>query len=458
MRWLLALLLAASCGDDAAERADAAPGTPDARPDPPSGDIREQLEAIPGLTIEDEMTFPSGTRFFELTFEQPADHDAPDGVRFQQHMTLLHRGADQPLIFALNGYYLDPEPYEEELTELLHCNQLAVEHRFFEPSRPEPADWSLLTIEQSAADHHRIAEAFHPLYPQPWISTGASKGGMTAVFHRRFYPDDVTATVPYVAPILHGAPDARFLAFFDTVGDDSCRQALHAVQREILLRRDAMRSRVEERLIADGYTFDIMGLDVAIESSAMELEWLFWQYGDAAWCDEIPTAAATDEDIYDFFDAIATPAWSSDVVILYYQPFYVQTDAELGWPDAPHAHLDDLLQYQDVMPDYLPEGVTPVYDPAPMMDIADWLGTEGSTMLFIYGQNDPWTAGKVDLGSAADSFLYIAPGQNHGASISSLAPDDQTAALATIERWTGVTPSSARAARTLGRRESLRLR
>jgi len=33
------------------------------------------------------------------------------------------------------------------------------------------------------------------------VATGGSKGGMTAVFHRRFFPDDVDGTVPYVAPI-----------------------------------------------------------------------------------------------------------------------------------------------------------------------------------------------------------------------------------------------------------------
>ena len=37
---------------------------------------------------------------------------------------------------------------------------------------------------------------------------------MTAIYHRRFYPDDVDGTVPYVAPISFGAPDLRYPTTF----------------------------------------------------------------------------------------------------------------------------------------------------------------------------------------------------------------------------------------------------
>ena len=41
---------------------------------------------------------------------------------------------------------------------------------------------------------------------------------MTSVYHRRFYPDDVDATVAYVAPISFGAPDDRYIDFLANVG------------------------------------------------------------------------------------------------------------------------------------------------------------------------------------------------------------------------------------------------
>ena len=202
-RWLLlGLLLAAGCGGD----------------DDGAGDILEFLESIPGMTASEEpLEAGSDYRFFRLEYEQPADHDDPEGLTFRQRMTLLHIDADAPIVLHTSGYYAYDQPFAAELTYVLGANQLHVEQRFFEPSRPEPADWSLLTIEQAAADHHRIVEAMAPYYGGAWVSTGASKGGMTSVFHRRFYPDDVTATVAYVAPISHGAPDDSYQPFFDLV-------------------------------------------------------------------------------------------------------------------------------------------------------------------------------------------------------------------------------------------------
>ena len=62
---------------------------------------------------------------------------------------------------------------------------------------------------------------------------------MTAIYHRRFYPDDVDGTVPYVAPMSLGAPDLRYAAFLDTVGPPACRQALRDGAIEMLPNRRA---------------------------------------------------------------------------------------------------------------------------------------------------------------------------------------------------------------------------
>ena len=52
-----------------------------------------------------------------------------------------------------------------------------------------------------------------------------------------------------------------------------------------------------------------------------------------------------------------------------------------------------------------------------MHDVQAWIAASGERIMLIYGQNDPWTAGAVDLGAATDSFKFIAPGGNHGSSI-----------------------------------------
>ena len=429
--WLLpGLLFAVGCGGD------------DDDGEVPA-DILDFLESVPGMTVREEpLDGGSDYRFFRLEYEQPADHDAPDGVTFRQRMTLLHADADAPLVLHTSGYYAYDEPFLAELTYLVGGNQLHVEQRFFEPSRPEPADWSLLTIAQAAADHHRISEAMAPYYVGPWLATGASKGGMTSVYHRRFYPEDVTATVAYVAPISHGAPDDSYQPFFDQVGSEECRAALADYQREMLSRREAMVDRMAAFGADNGITFErLAGVEGALEDSVIEFPWGFWQYADQANCADVPPTSATDDQLFAFHAELGDLAFYGDQEIEEYVPYFYQSETELGYPSLPTANIDDLLETQDLERDYLPAGVTASYDPGAMDDIDAWVQSEGDRLLFVYGESDPWTAGAFDLGDATDSFLYVAPGLNHSASIADLTADDQAGALDALERWTGVAPA-----------------
>src|SRR5688572_25439533 len=105
---ILGLLGLIACGSDTTPQQPDGPGTtdPDAAidgapeidaPDGPLGDIREELEAIPGLTVEERATDHDGYRFFVMTYDQPMDHDDPSGTRFAQRMTLLHRDYTAPV-------------------------------------------------------------------------------------------------------------------------------------------------------------------------------------------------------------------------------------------------------------------------------------------------------------------------------------------------------------------------
>src|SRR5690606_2644245 len=90
------------------------------------------------------------------------------------------------------------------------------------------------------------------IYRGKWLTTGASKGGMTSLFHRRFFPNDVDATVAYVAPIDYPedavqSPTNRYIMFLENVGSDpACRQKLKDFQNTVLARREAMKTRMRE--------------------------------------------------------------------------------------------------------------------------------------------------------------------------------------------------------------------
>ncbi|MGW4801851.1 S28 family serine protease, partial [Nonomuraea sp. NPDC004297] len=311
-------------------------------------DLLDRLKAIPGLTVLSE-TQPSGYRFFVLSYTQPADHRNPAKGVFQQRLTLLHRSQEAPVVLATGGYGLpvSPAASRTEPTRLLDGNQVSVEHRFFRSSRPSPADWDDLTIWQEATDEHRIVQALRTVYQGRWIQTGASKGGMTSVYHRRFYPDDVDGVVAYVAPNDPVNPaDHAYDRFFDRVGTASCRAALEDAQREALRRRERMVALLEADAARDGYTFaaTLGSADRSFEMTVLDTAWAFWQYLGVARCPSVPPVTATDEELYAWIDDVASFGFYTDQGLDYYTPYYYQAATQLGWPDLAFRHLRGLTR------------------------------------------------------------------------------------------------------------------
>ncbi|XVU29519.1 S28 family serine protease [Actinoplanes sp. CA-054009] len=413
--------------------------------------LLDQLTAIPGLTVVSQ-TQGTGYRFFVLTYRQPADHRHPKQGSYEQRLTLLHRSTDSPVVLSTSGYGLaaTPRPSQTEPTALLNANQVSVEHRFFTPSRPAPADWSDLTIWQEASDEHRIVNAFKAVYDTKWIQTGGSKGGMTSVYHRRFYPNDVDGVVAYVAPndVINPA-DTAYDKFFDTVGTPACRTALDEVQAEALRRRDSLVARLQADATENGWTFarTIGTADRSFEMTVLDSVWAFWQYSSESDCATVPTAAtATDEQLYDWIDGVAGWSFYTDQALEYYWPYYYQAATQLGWPSLRFEHLRGLRDYPGLYTanSSLPKELRRPHNPLPMIGVDLWVRTSAQRMLFIYGENDPWGAERFTP-SRRDSALYVAPGANHGANIARLKPEDAAAATAMLRRWAGVPATAATA-------------
>ncbi len=419
-------------------------------------DIAEQLEAIPGMTVVEEKAAPAPYRYFVLNYTQPNDHLKPFRGSFQQRLTILHRGTDRPTVLQTSGYNVGTNPTRSEPTRLVDGNQVSTEQRFFKPSRPEPADWSReLTIWQAASDHHRIVAALDGLYGGKWLSTGASKGGMTSVYHRRFFPDDVDGTVAYVAPNdVVNREDSRYTRFFEQVGTPECRAALTALEREALgPRRGELLARFQAAATAQGWTFanTLQTIDRALEMVVLDTAWAFWQYSGVASCPDIPAATATTDEIYTFLDDTVSFGFYTDQGLDPYVAYYFQAGTQLGYPVPSFARLDGLTRYRGL---YQPRALVPRelkmrFEPQRMRDIDHWVRTRGSELLFVYGQNDPWGAEAFELGHRTrDSYWYEAAGANHGANISRLTPAEQAEATAALQRWAGVTPARvARAAK-----------
>ena len=402
-------------------------------------DLKDRLTAIPVLRVISDAT-AGAYRSFVLGYQQPVDHLRPWRGTFEQRISLLHRGEARPLVLHTTGYDLPGVARAAEPTKLVDGNQISVEQRFFVPSRPQPTDWRDLNIWQAASDHHRIVRAFQRIYRAKWLSTGASKGGMTSIYHRRFFPRDVDGTIAYVTP--NDVVDSRdsYGEFIERVGDDDgCNRRLEDVQRQILRNRDEFVA----RMLARGYVYDrVFGSpQKALEILVLDMPFTFWQYGAQADCALVPGAGATVDQLVAFIDKTVGFDFYNDRGIAPYTPYYYQAGTQLGSPLADESHVAGLLRYpgSSVPRSMVSADIEMRFQPGVMRDIDNWVRSGGSQLLFVYGENDPWSAEPFRLGHGTrDSFCYTVPGGNHGSDIAKLPAPQREAAAKTVRRWAGV--------------------
>jgi hypothetical protein len=406
-----------------------------------SDQLLEKLRSIPGVSAREmgSVDGPEEEKFtyYILHFTQPIDHDDPSKGSFQQQVSLLHRNeqAPTPMIVSTSGYSDDWGDTPGELTTMLDANQVSIEHRFYHDSKPDPVDWSYLTIKQMAKDEHDIIVALQSIYGGAFVSTGGSKGGMTAVFHRSFYPHDVAGTVAYVAPISFNAPDSRYAQELDRIGTPECRAALRALATEMLARTPqllAIAGREHE-------TYTRVAIGPALEAAVAGLEWGFWQMKSETDCTTLPTTTDSDEVLFKFLHDTSPVTAYGDTNVKYYEAYTYQMYSQLGYPEATCAYLSPDLTYKAA--DYrgqLPEGAQPLYSRQWMVDIDQNVGNNIDQLVFIYGGWDPWIGGAFSTGRYGKK--YVVDHGNHRVKINDLAQDKRDAALANVAAWTGVTP------------------
>ncbi|WP_370290121.1 S28 family serine protease [Nocardioides sp.] len=457
----LAGALAGSLGAPALS-APSGPAVRHAAPQAPASDtdIAAQVAALPGVTSVTEATAPAGYRFFRLTFRQPVDHRHPSRGTFEQRLTLLHKDVARPMVMYTSGYYVSQNPSRSEPTQIVDGNQLSMEYRFFAPSIPERPDWPRqLTIRQAAADQHAIIRAFQRLYRAHWLTTGGSKGGMTATYHRRFYPGDVDGTIPYVAPNdVDNDHDAynRFLARVGT--DPACRAALTAVQRRILGRDRAwFLARTEQEAAATGDTATILGsIDRGMETAVVDLYFTFWQYSPQSACADVPGPGASNEQVWDWTQGVVPLTGYLDLGLRDSRAYYYQAAYQLGWYEAYERPLRGVLRHPGGWggANFVDASLRPIrFDRRAMPDIDRWVRTRSTQMLYVYGGNDPWSAEAFDCGRRAERrecSVHVVAGGTHGARIAQLPEAERSAVIARIQRWAGLGSTDAAVRATAG--------
>ena len=401
--------------------------------------LEQKINAISAIKEIRPLETSEFSEKYVTYFTQPLDHRHPEKGSFRQRVIVSHIGFDRPTVIVTEGYgaaYALRSQYREELSKLLNANMIFVEYRYFLESTPEPKDWQYLTAENSADDLHAITTAFKNIYPGKWIATGISKGGQTTLLYRTFYPDDVDISVPYVAPLCYGVEDGRHEPFLHKVSTPENRKIIEDFQLEALKRKATLLPRFEKYCTEKNYSFRAP-IEEIYDYSVLEYSFALWQWGTPI--SSIPATTASDDEIFSHLLAISEPGYfTADSPNA---SFFVQAARELGYygydvqPFKQYLSIQSSEGYLHRL--MLPEELKDMpFDKALSKKITKFLKKQDPKMIFIYGQNDPWTAAGVTwLKNKKNIHVFIQPNGSHLARINTLPEKEKKEVMELIKQW-----------------------
>ena len=401
--------------------------------------LEQKISAISAIKEIRPLETSEFSEKYVTYFTQPLDHRHPEKGSFRQRVIVSHAGFDRPTVIVTAGYgaaYALRPQYREELSKLLNANMIFVEYRYFLESTPEPKDWQYLTAENSADDLHAITTAFKSIYPGKWIATGISKGGQTTLLYRTFYPDDVVISVPYVAPLCYGVEDGRHEPFLHKVSTPENRKKIEDFQLEALKRKATLLPRFEKYCTEKNYSFRAP-IEEIYDYSVLEYSFALWQWGTPI--SSIPATTASDDEIFSHLLAISEPGYfTADSPNA---SFFVQAARELGYygydvqPFKQYLSIQSSEGYLHRL--MLPEELKDMpFDKTLSKKITKFLKKQDPKMIFIYGQNDPWTAAGVTwLKNKKNIHVFIQPNGSHLARINTLPEAEKAKVMELINEW-----------------------
>jgi hypothetical protein len=404
------------------------------------GQLADALKKMPQVIAFKEMKHDTMySESYEVIFKQLLDHNNPSGPTFPQRLIVSNVNFKNPTLLVTEGYGIwSGAPYE--LSRMLNSNQIVVEHRYFNNSRPDSAsfDWKYLTVAQAAADHHAVVEAFKKLYTGKWVNTGISKGGQTTIYHSYFYPNDVDASVPYVAPLNLAQEDPRIYHWLNTVGSDETREKIKEFQLEVFKRYDEMMAFINNEIATDSLDMYV-DAETAFEFQVLEYPFSFWQWGHKQ--EDIPAPNSSSPELYKHLKKVVGLSMYTKKDVQGLHSFFVQAYNEEGYYSY---DITDFKQYMKKLTKsasnilFVPKDASVNYDCKLNQGVYNWVQQKANNFIFIYGGYDTWTSTSVELLGLTNSVKMVKKGGSHGTRIKNFSDDEKKIIYDKLEEFLGV--------------------
>lgn len=421
------------------------------------------IEAVPQNEVDENGEPQFCYRYkYVVTFRQPLDWNDPSAGTFDQRVLVGINDLSAPNVAETQGYFIPEKKFGNDprldLEKILDGNYFEIEHRFFGGSKPEglsnddTALWEYLTTYNAASDQNRIISELKKVFTGKWVSTGRSKGGLTANMLSMYYPDAVDLTVSCVAPLCDQI-DGRFYRFTyeeasSALYGEKERDLMTDFQIEALIRRDELMPLFKAYMEEEKATFRAQATDdVLFDVCVLETAVATWQYAQEF--DKVESCLAMPENTDDekteklkaMMEIIKIAGLEVDTSSPHF-PYFVQAGKELGNYFYDFSFLRQALRDRGMDPDaYLAVREDHVYSAADLVltdaqkeafrydgmmneRLKEWAETTDSRVIMIYGSSDPWYSVRVPDTENPNVSIFVSDRKPHTARILNTGEDD----------------------------------
>lgn len=387
---------------------------------------------FPGVEIKELANTVPFEFTWEVKIKQKLDHHNKSRGSFYQRFILHHRGLNQANVLVTEGYNVTARIYEG--TMILLANQIAVEYRFYDESKPLTMEWQYLNHDQALRDLYYIEKKLKKLYKKKWCATGISKGGTTCVLYKTKYPKMVNAVISYVGPFPNAQEDQRTIDHYTKkIGNESCRKKIKRFQNAILDHRPELIIKLDSIAQSESTSFPI-GVNKVIDYAALEYPFSFWQWGYG--CENIPDQSASAQEIFDHVEQVVDFNYYDEKQCDQFLPAYYQFMTEFGYYGFDTSGLVSKLSSRTYSnKDFCPKNVDLTYNPKYMERMTSKASKKCNNTIFIYGELDTWTACALEPSAKTNAIKYVIKNSGHTSRIKNLSLEQKINISKLLSQW-----------------------
>jgi len=229
------------------------------------------------------------------------------------------------------------------------------------------------------------------------------------------------------------------------VGTKGGREAIREFQIEILKRRARLEPMMQKLIDEKGYRMND-GLSIAevLDMCVLEYSFAMWQWGNDV--HTIPDLKSSDQELFDYLVSVSSPDYFRPDP--YFLSFFVQAARELGYYGydddnlKPYLKIKSSKNYLHRM--MLPAELDTIKFHRELYDYTvEYLKEKDPKMIYIYGENDPWSASGVctwlDFSKKRNMHLFIDPAGSHRARIATLPATMREECVSLLKKWLDIT-------------------